>query len=303
MMKVKNLKKSYNGVAALKGISFDIEREKITGLLGPNGAGKTTTLRILSGYILPDAGEIEYKDRIIDFSTDFPGEFKKIIGYVPENNPVYEDLEVVEYLQLIARIYSLGEKEIRQAIERCSLEKVAGKKIGTLSKGYKQRVSLAKAIIHNPEILLLDEPTTGLDPNQARNTRELIKELKKDKIVLISSHILSEIEALCENIIIINNGEIKASGKIKDIVDSHSKNRYIVKLQRDREIDFNEIKGFITQSKQVENNEITYMIEFEGNNDYRKEIIDFLKARGVDFIEFYKEKLSLDEVFKKITEV
>lgn len=297
MIITENITKSYGNFKALKGISFKVPSNSITVLLGPNGAGKTTTLRILAGYLYADDGKVEYFGKKYDENF----EFKKLIGYIPENNPVYEDLEVTEYLEFVAKSYSLGQKEIKIAVERCALKEVLGKKIGNLSKGYKQRVSLAKAILHNPPILLLDEPTTGLDPNQAYQTRELIKELKKDKTILISTHILSEAEAICDNILIINKGEICASGEKESLIKQYSKNSYVLRFDGDVENKFIGMEGIKEITAKKENGETEFIIEFENDKDMRKDIINFVYEKKLPLIEFYKNKVTLDEIFSKIT--
>lgn len=297
MIITENITKSYGNFKALKGISFKVPSNSITVLLGPNGAGKTTTLRILAGYLYADDGKVEYFGKKYDENF----EFKKLIGYIPENNPVYEDLEVTEYLEFVAKSYSLGKKEVKIAVERCALKEVLGKKIGALSKGYKQRVSLAKAILHNPPILLLDEPTTGLDPNQAYQTRELIKELKKDKTILISTHILSEAEAICDNILIINKGEICASGEKETLIKQYSKNSYILRFDGDVENKFIEMEGIKEITAKKENGETEFIIEFEHGKDMRKDIINFAYEKKLPLIEFYKNKVTLDEIFSRIT--
>jgi ABC-2 type transport system ATP-binding protein len=297
MIITENITKSYGNFKALKGISFKVPSNSITVLLGPNGAGKTTTLRILAGYLYADDGRVEYFGKKYDENF----EFKKLIGYIPENNPVYEDLEVTEYLEFVAKSYSLGQKEIKIAVERCALKEVLGKTIGNLSKGYKQRVSLAKAILHNPPILLLDEPTTGLDPNQAYQTRELIKELKKDKTILISTHILSEAEAICDNILIINKGEICASGEKETLIKQYSKNSYVLRFDGDIENKFVEMEGIKEITAKKENGETEFIIEFENDKDMRKDIINFAYEKKLPLIEFYKNKVTLDEIFSRIT--
>jgi len=297
MIKANEIIKNYGSFKALKGISFQALNNKITALLGPNGAGKTTTLRVLSGYLTPDSGIIEYFGNA---SLDLK-ELKKIIGYVPENNPVYEDIYVSDYLEWIAKLYSLGEKDIKSAIEKCALYDVIDKKIGSLSKGYKQRVSLAKAIIFKPKILLLDEPTTGLDPNQANETRELIKELKEDRVVIISTHILSEAENLCDEIIIINKGEIAISGAKDDIVKKYSKNSYTLKFEGNIESNIFNFENLSNISSRTENGETLFNIEFSDETDMRKEILRFAKEKNISLIEFYRNRITLEEIFAKIT--
>jgi len=297
MIKANEIIKNYGSFKALKGISFQALNNKITALLGPNGAGKTTTLRVLSGYLTPDSGIIEYFGNA---SLDLK-ELKKIIGYVPENNPVYEDIYVSDYLEWIAKLYSLGEKDIKSAIEKCALYDVIDKKIGSLSKGYKQRVSLAKAIIFKPKILLLDEPTTGLDPNQANETRELIKELKEDRVVIISTHILSEAENLCDEIIIINKGEIAISGAKDDIVKKYSKNSYTLKFEGNIDSNIFNFENLSNISSRTENGETLFNIEFSDETDMRKEILRFAKEKNISLIEFYRNRITLEEIFAKIT--
>lgn len=297
MITAKKLIKNYGNFKALKGISFKAPSNSITALLGPNGAGKTTTLRILAGYLVADEGEIEYSG---EKYTEYLN-IRRITGYVPENNPVYEDLEVSEYLELTAKTYSVGEKEVKTAIERCSLKDVVGKKIGTLSKGYRQRVSLAKSILHNPKILLLDEPTTGLDPNQAEETRNLIKELKKDKTVIISTHILSEAENLCDNIIIINKGEISAEGKKEDIIKQHSKNLYTLIFEGDIKVDFTDLTDIEEITEKKTEKETEYTIKFKNDRDMRKELLSLINSKNIPLLEIYRNKITLDEIFAKIT--
>ncbi|MEF3279734.1 MAG: ATP-binding cassette domain-containing protein [Elusimicrobiota bacterium] len=296
MIKVKNVIKNYGNFRALKGVSFEAQKNTITALLGPNGAGKTTTLRILSGYLFPDDGDIEY------FGKNYKNsDFKNLIGYVPENNPIYEDLEVSEYLNWISKIYGVDSSNVKTVIDKCSLKDVIGKKIGSLSKGYKQRVSLAKAIIHNPPILLLDEPTSGLDPNQANQTKELIKDLKGEKTVIISTHILSEAESICDNILIINKGEIQASGKIDEIIKQYSRNSYTLKIEGKIEIDFSGLKEIKEIAKTYYENEVQYIIEFNNEKDMRKEILEYLISKKISLLEFYKNRITLEEIFTKIT--
>ncbi len=296
MIRIKGLKKSYGNFEALHGISFEIKPSKITAILGPNGAGKTTILRILSGYIDYDEGEIEFFDKKV--TDDNIKEIKKIIGYVAENNPIYEDLEVVDYLNWISDIYRVDRRNVREVIDKCSLKDVCGRKIATLSKGYKQRVSLAKAILHNPQFLLLDEPTTGLDPNQARQTRELIKTLSKDKTIVISTHILSEVETLADDIVIINRGSIAAYGTKDEILKSYSANAYIIKTPIGEELKIEGAKIEKTQSQL----ECVWRLEFDTDEDMRAKLIEELKKDGVNFFEFYREKITLDEIFRRITE-
>ncbi len=211
---IKNLIKYYGEKKALNKVTFDLKKSQIIGLLGPNGAGKTTLMRILSGSIIDWEGTIKYNEFSLPQDINH---FKQKIGYLPENNPLYKEMYVKEYLWFCKQFYKGKGLAIEDLINRTGLEKCKKQKIKELSKGYRQRVGIAASIFHNPEILLLDEPTTGLDPNQTLEIRNLIKSLSKDKIVLISSHILQEIEAMCNRVIILNNGEVILDDSLSNI--------------------------------------------------------------------------------------
>ena len=211
---IKNLIKYYGEKKALNKVTFDLKKSQIIGLLGPNGAGKTTLMRILSGSIIDWEGTINYNEFSLPQDINH---FKQKIGYLPENNPLYKEMYVKEYLWFCKQFYKGKGLAIEDLINRTGLEKCKKQKIKELSKGYRQRVGIAASIFHNPEILLLDEPTTGLDPNQTLEIRNLIKSLSKDKIVLISSHILQEIEAMCNRVIILNNGEVILDDSLSNI--------------------------------------------------------------------------------------
>lgn len=210
-IKINNLGKSYGLQKAVDNISFEVKTGEILGFLGPNGAGKSTTMKMITGYLEPDAGSIE-----IGGSTNLDISTKKRIGYLPENNPLYLDMPVMDYLDYCASLQGMGREQIpmrvREMVKVCGLNVEKHKKIGELSKGFRQRVGLAQAMIHDPEILILDEPTTGLDPNQIVEIRELIKKLGREKTVILSTHILPEVEATCDRILIINRGQIVADG-------------------------------------------------------------------------------------------
>ncbi len=211
---IKNLIKYYGEKKALNKVTFDLKKSQIIGLLGPNGAGKTTLMRILSGSIVDWKGTIKYNEFSLPQDINH---FKQKIGYLPENNPLYKEMYVKEYLWFCKQFYKGKGLAIEDLINRTGLEKCKKQKIKELSKGYRQRVGIAASIFHNPKILLLDEPTTGLDPNQTLEIRNLIKSLSKDKIVLISSHILQEIEAMCNRVIILNNGEVILDDSLSNI--------------------------------------------------------------------------------------
>lgn len=215
-IEVSNLQKIYGTQKAVNNISFKVDKGEIVGFLGPNGAGKSTTMKMITGYITPDAGTARVCG--IDVTKD-PYQVKQKLGYLPESNPLYYDMYVKEYLDFIAEVHKISfrKKAIEDVIEKVGLTRERAKKIGQLSKGYKQRVGLAAALIHQPEVLILDEPTTGLDPNQIIEIREVIREQGKSRTVLFSSHILSEVEALCERVIIINKGELVADDLLSNL--------------------------------------------------------------------------------------
>jgi len=218
MIQVIKLTKDYGDVKALDSVSFEVKKGEILGLLGPNGAGKTTTYRILTGYLKPTSGTIKVKD--FDIKTDIQ-EIKKMIGYLPESAPIYKDMLVYDYLNYIADIRGVKSSEklshIKELAEICSLNNVMHKTIDELSKGYRQRVGIAHALMGDPDILVLDEPTSGLDPNQIVETREIIKRIGKEKTIIFSTHILSEAEATCDRVIIMDEGEIKADDTIENL--------------------------------------------------------------------------------------
>ncbi len=215
-VRIDHLSKSYGNQKAVDSISFDIKSGEIVGFLGPNGAGKTTTMKMLTQYMQPDSGTIWYGN-----SSSYDVDIRREIGYLPEHNPLYEDMPVMDYLAFAAALQSVPQSEINgrvlEMVKICGLDIEKHKKIGELSKGYRQRVGLAQAIIHNPKILILDEPTTGLDPNQIVEIRELIRKLGREKTVILSTHILPEVEATCDRILIINKGKIAADGTVQSL--------------------------------------------------------------------------------------
>lgn len=215
-VRIENLSKSYGNQKAVDSISFEIKSGEIVGFLGPNGAGKTTTMKILTQFMEQDSGTIWYGNK-----SSYDVDIRRQIGYLPEHNPLYEEMPVMDYLAFSASLQGVEKSElpsrVREMIRLCGLDIEKHKKIGELSKGYRQRVGLAQAIIHNPKILILDEPTTGLDPNQIVEIRELIKKLGREKTVILSTHILPEVEATCDRILIINKGKIAANGTVQDL--------------------------------------------------------------------------------------
>lgn len=311
MISVKNLTKYYGDFQALKGISFEIKSGEIVGILGPNGAGKSTTLRILTCYLNPTDG-----DAIIDGKSILDDEInvKKTIGYLPESAPLYNDMCVFDYLVYMADIQDLDKSKLNErldyVVDACSLKEVISKPIGELSKGYKQRVGLAGSIIHDPKILILDEPTNGLDPNQIVEIRELIKELGKEKTVLVSTHILSEVEATCSRAIIINKGDIIADDTPRNLSSSfanHNKST-TVKISIKTSDNIETIKEKLSNIKDVYkteieefSNDIKEVSIYSNSEEPRDEIYRFIKNTDWIIYEMTKVKENLETVFHTLT--
>ena len=306
MIEVKDLTKYYNKFLALDKISFKVSRGEIVGLLGPNGAGKTTTLRLLTGYLKPTSGSIKVKKYYI---IDDYLKIKAIMGYLPESVPIYKNLMVYEYLSYVGAIRGIDKKnllsKIKSVANRCQIKDILEKDIGDLSKGLLQRVGLASVLLHDPEVLILDEPTTGLDPNQILEIRDLIKEIGKKKTVILSSHILSEVEATCSRVIIINKGKIVADGTPselkekylgKTIIDLSLKNADFIQVQKC----FKGIEEIIAINL-IEEKDDTLDIELTLKNDIREKIYNIIKQRDWIIFEFSKKKTSLEKIFKEIT--
>ncbi len=292
---VKSVSKIYKTQKALNNVSFSAEKGQIVGFLGPNGAGKSTLMKILTGFLKPTEGDVFING--IDV-LKLPLEAQRTIGYLPEHNPLYTEMYVKEYLQFQASIYKIDKIQVNKCIEEVGLTAEAHKKINQLSKGYQQRVGLAAAILHNPEILILDEPTTGLDPNQLVEIRALIKELGKNKTVLFSTHIMQEVEAVCDRIIIIKKGEILIDKKLKEL--SQTKEQ-IIEVTFDYKIE----EQFISRLQNVisykNNYDNTWYITFESEQDMRPVIFDFAQENGLKILSLNKQNKNLETLFREIT--
>lgn len=300
---VKNITKKYGEQKALDDVSFTIETGNIVGFLGPNGAGKTTMMKIITGFIPPTSGEVYINN--VDV-LEHSHEIRRTIGYLPENNPLYLELYVREYLSFIAGIYKIGKNKknrIDEIIEKTGLTLEQKKKIGELSKGYRQRVGLAQALIHDPDVLILDEPTSGLDPNQIIEIRNLISKLGKEKTVMLSTHIMQEVEAICDKIIIINMGKIVADDKTKDIQQKFEGNTETVLVEFDNKISksqLEEIEGVLKVAFLKGN---TWIIEGDKSHDIRKLIFNFAVSKQITVLSMQKKEKSLEEVFQKLTKI
>lgn len=298
-IKVSHLTKLFGTQKAVDDVSFQVEKGEILGFLGPNGAGKTTTMRMISGYLTADEGEILVNGTAV---TEESTKIRSNLGYLPENNPLYQDMYVKEYLRYVARIYHLDQpwKRISEVIEMTGLTKEYHKQIRELSKGYRQRVGLAQAIIHNPDVLILDEATSGLDPNQLIEIRQLIKDLGKEKTILLSTHIMQEVQALCDRVIIINKGKIVADGNIR-LLSQNLASAYKVKVIFSRhvvDITLREIEGYVSH-EQI--NSSSYIISGKENN-LNEAIFDFAVKKGLKIIEMSTVQESVENIFQQLTQ-
>jgi ABC-2 type transport system ATP-binding protein len=298
-IKVEHLTKTYGEQNALDDISFSVKSGEIVGFLGPNGAGKSTTMKILTSYIPPTSGYAEVCG--IDVMTDSI-EVRKKIGYLPEHNPLYLDMYVREYLEFVAGIHKLDniKQRVDNMIDTVGLQIERKKKIGALSKGYRQRVGLAQALIHEPEVLILDEPTSGLDPNQLEEIRGLIKQLGKEKTVILSTHIMQEVEAICDRVIIINKGKLVADDSAATL-KTNTSNKVIIKVEFESEISVEKIKSVhtVTNVKSISNT--MFVVEANNKEDIRKLLSKFSQEQNNLILEMTREQESLENVFKKLT--
>jgi len=296
---VKNVVKTYGKQNALDEVSFTINSGEIVAFLGPNGAGKSTMMKIITGFIPQTQGEVFVNNQKIDADAI---EIRNQIGYLPENNPLYLDMYVKEYLLFIANLYKLDrpKEKVEMMIEKTGLTRESHKKIAALSKGYRQRVGLAQALIHDPSVLILDEPTTGLDPNQIVEIRDLISEIGKENTVMLSTHIMQEVEAICDKIIIINKGKLIAN-------DTTEKVQKMIKQEYQQiEVEFSEniSENLLLQINEINNvkniNNNTWIIE--SNKDIRSTIFDFAVKNNVQVLSMNLKEKSLEEVFQELTQ-
>lgn len=296
-IEVKNLYKYYGEQAAVFDISFSVKKGEIVGFLGPNGAGKSTTMKIMTGFIPASSGEIHICGMKVDVENL---KTRQIIGYLPENNPLYTEMYVREYLEFIGRIYKIKnlKHRVSEMIQTLGLELEQNKKIGSLSKGYRQRVGLAQAIIHDPQVLILDEPTSGLDPNQLVEIRELIRKIGKEKTVILSTHIMQEVEAICDRIVIISKGKIVANDKASVLQDETK--HQTVYVEFDKNVSKSQLLKIPTIQK-VEAVNNAWLIESTADLDLRKEIAQFSQKNEWLILTLKIEKKSLEEVFKDLT--
>jgi len=292
---VKNVVKKYGEQLALNNVSFSLKKGEVVGFLGPNGAGKSSMMKIITGFMEATSGDVFINDvKVTSLSTDI----KKQIGYLPEHNPLYLEMYVKEYLSFLADIHSLDKEEIDKAIKAVGLTPEASKKIKQLSKGFRQRVGLAGAIMHNPSVLILDEPTTGLDPNQLVEIRELIKSLAADKVVLLSTHIMQEVEAMCDRVIIVNKGEIVADESLHVLTEQQVQ---LLEVEFDKPITMEEIHRLKYLKEANNYSGLSWVLTFSTSVDMRAEVFDFAHDNGYKILQLTSKDKSLESLFSALT--
>ena len=292
---VNSVSKSYKSQKALNNISFSADKGQIIGFLGPNGAGKSTMMKIITGYIKPNSGEV-FVDEIDVLKN--PIAAQKVIGYLPEHNPLYAEMYVREYLQFQAAIYKVAKSQIEDCIGKVGLTLEANKKIHQLSKGYQQRVGIAAAILHNPKVLILDEPTTGLDPNQIIEIRALIQELGKNKTVLFSTHIMQEVEAVCDRVIIIKKGEILVDKKLEELQDSKQQIIEVTFNISFDEVIFQKLSNLSSIKNTLDNN---WQLTFSSDEDVRSKIFDLAQENNLKILGLTTQNKDLETFFREVT--
>lgn len=296
-IEVKEISKSYGEQKALDAVSFSVNKGEIVGFLGPNGAGKSTLMKILTTYLAADSGSASVNGNNV---TENQKAVQKSVGYLPEHNPLYLDLYVREYLAFNADVYHVDKKRIEEVINLTGLTPEAHKKIGALSKGYRQRVGLASALLHNPDVLILDEPTTGLDPNQLAEIRDLIKNIGKDKTVFLSTHIMQEVEAICDRVIIINHGKIVTDKKLKNLVKDNRLEQ-VIEVEFDREVAAEALEALPSIISVVHTKGNSWELTFKDENDMRPVVFDFAHDNNLKTLQLALKNKNLETVFREMT--
>jgi ABC-2 type transport system ATP-binding protein len=295
-IEVQNISKSYGAQKALDNVSFSVKKGEIVGFLGPNGAGKSTLMKILTTYINSDEGKASVNGNDVNENQKA---VQQSVGYLPEHNPLYLDLYVREYLEFNADVYKVAKSRIEEVIQLTGLSSESHKKIGQLSKGYRQRVGLATALFHNPDVLILDEPTTGLDPNQLVEIRNVIKNVGKNKTVFLSTHIMQEVEAICDRVIIINNGKIVTDKKLDKLVSDIA--GQVIEVEFDKEID-EAIFSKLSDLKIFKNtHDKVWELTFETETDMRSAIFDFAQENGLKTLQISLKSKNLEAIFREKT--
>tara|TARA_R110002073_G_scaffold148335_3_gene301418 strand:+ start:14332 stop:15225 length:894 start_codon:yes stop_codon:yes gene_type:complete len=294
-IKVEQLTKVYGNQKALNNVSFKVDKPEVVGFLGPNGAGKSTMMKILTTYLSATEGQAEVNGFDVN---DNRKEVQQSVGYLPEHNPLYLDMYVKEYLLFNAQIYKVEKSRIEEIVELTGLTPEAHKTIGQLSKGYRQRVGLANALLHNPDVLILDEPTTGLDPNQLVDIRNLIKTIGKEKTVFLSTHIMQEVEAMCDRVIIINKGEIVADKKLQALREGKDQ---IVVVEFDYRVEDAFLKNLPKVKSVVNTHDFVYEITFTSQEDMRSHVFDFAHDNELKILQLNQKNASLESLFRELT--
>ena len=295
-IEVKNISKSYGAQKALDNISFSINKGEIVGFLGPNGAGKSTLMKILTTYINADEGDALVNGHNVNTNQKA---VQLAIGYLPEHNPLYLDLYVREYLAFNADVYKVAKSRIEEVIQLTGLSTESHKKIAQLSKGYRQRVGLANALLHNPDVLILDEPTTGLDPNQLMEIRNVIKNVGKDKTVFLSTHIMQEVEAICDRVIIINNGKIVTDKKLDNLISEDKEQ--VIEVEFDFQVEEQLISKIENLVSYVNIHDMIWELTFKSDKDMRSVVFDFAQNNGLKTLQLNQKNKNLEAVFREIT--
>ncbi|WP_281298126.1 gliding motility-associated ABC transporter ATP-binding subunit GldA [Flavobacterium limnophilum] len=296
-IEVNNISKSYGTQKALDSISFSVKKGEIVGFLGPNGAGKSTLMKILTTYIAADEGTATINGFNVNSQAK---EVQQSIGYLPEHNPLYLDLYVREYLSFNADVYKVAKSRIEEVIQLTGLSNESHKKIGQLSKGYRQRVGLANALLHNPDVLILDEPTTGLDPNQLVEIRNVIKNVGKDKTVFLSTHIMQEVEAICDRVIIIDKGKIVADKKLDNLISTET-NEQVIEVEFDLGVEEELIAKIENLTSFKNTHDLIWELTFNSDKDMRPAVFDFANANGLKTLQLNQKNKNLETVFREIT--
>jgi ABC-2 type transport system ATP-binding protein len=293
---IHNISKSYGTQKALDAISFTINKGEIVGFLGPNGAGKSTLMKILTTYLTADEGSAKVNGFDVNSQQK---DVQLSIGYLPEHNPLYLDLYVREYLAFNADVYKVAQSQIEEVIQLTGLTTESHKKIGQLSKGYRQRVGLANALLHNPDVLILDEPTTGLDPNQLVEIRNVIKNAGKDKTVFLSTHIMQEVEAICDRVIIIDKGKIVADKQLEKLISESA--TQIIGVEFDQEVNETQIATIENISSYSNIDGAIWELTFATDKDMRPVVFDFATANGLKTLQLNQKNKNLETVFREVT--
>jgi ABC-2 type transport system ATP-binding protein len=295
-IEVNNISKSYGVQKALDNISFSVKKGEIVGFLGPNGAGKSTLMKILTTYITADEGSAAVNGFDV---TSQAKSVQQSIGYLPEHNPLYLDLYVREYLAFNADVYKVAKSRIEEVIQLTGLSNESHKKIGQLSKGFRQRVGLANALLHNPDVLILDEPTTGLDPNQLVEIRNVIKNVGKDKTVFLSTHIMQEVEAICDRVIIIDKGKIVADKQLDNLISAEKEQ--VIEVEFDYKVEEQLIAKIDNLTSYKNTHDMIWELTFNADKDMRPAVFDFANANGLKTLQLNQKNKNLEAVFREIT--